>query len=44
MEGSTDEDSAEAAADMSETTEAITVTGSRIRRPNLDSTVLVTTI
>ncbi len=35
VEGSTDQDSVEAAADTSETTEAITVTGSRIRRPEL---------
>ena len=44
VEGSTDQDSSEAAADKSETAEAITVTGSRIRRPNLDSTVPVTSI
>ncbi len=43
VEGSTDQDSAEV-TDTSETAEAITVTGSRIRRPNLDSTVPVTSI
>ena len=44
VEGSTDQDSAEAAADKSETAEVITVTGSRIRRPNLDSTVPVASV
>ncbi len=44
VEGSTDQDSAEAAADTSDTAESITVTGSRIRRPNLDSTVPVATV
>lgn len=44
VEGSTDQDSAEATADKSDQAEIITVTGSRIRRPNLDSTVPVATV
>ncbi len=44
VEGPVDQDSAEAAADKADTAEIITVTGSRIRRPNLDSTVPVATV
>lgn len=44
VEGSTDQDSAETTADSGNVAEVITVTGSRIRRPNLDSTVPVASI
>lgn len=44
VEGSTDQSKAEVSADEMDPAEAIQVTGSRIRRPNLDSTVPVATI